>query len=543
MYFRDISSRNRLNGSVFPVNGSVRHRQSGLRSSMTSTPLLMIARSVCLMLLITLTVTAGSEAQIRGLAFFDTEAVITCPVDAAKPTPPDFQSITCAKGSVLDADPQNTLIWVRTVVTLDATRGPNGEPLSVYVSGKMSSDVYLNGTFIGRNGQPGANRAAEQPGLMDAELYPPQTLFRVGENEVILKASSHHGLLHLSRPLHMVGIAPTGAFGKSIIRAVGLSLLTLGLFIVGALYFGVMAALGENRARFAVLSAICGFAALQLISETLRGLTDYAYPVHDVRLIAISAFSAAFALSVAFHVFRTFAHAYAMKAVLVLAALDAIAMFVIESMDYTALAGMTLPLLACLLATAVWTYQGRRRAFIYFVALLSFIGCIFVFRGLFLDTVFFLLVAIFLMLLFVEQAVALTNEAKERRKEEARANTLEQTLAALGEKTETQYIQVKSAGQMVRIATSQIIHCQGAGGYSELFLESGKSLLHAETLNELEERLPGTFLRVHRSHLINLMFVSGLTRDPAGTGSLHLGENVSVPVSRRIMPKVRLALA
>jgi len=96
---------------------------------------------------------------------------------------------------------------------------------------------------------------------------------------------------------------------------------------------------------------------------------------------------------------------------------------------------------------------------------------------------------------------------------------------------------------MERIATSQIIHCKGASGYSEIVLIGGRTVLHSATLNEMEETLPATFLRVHRSHLINLMSVKSLNRDPSGTGTLTLTEGANIPVSRRIMPKVRQALS
>ena len=63
------------------------------------------------------------------------------------------------------------------------------------------------------------------------------------------------------------------------------------------------------------------------------------------------------------------------------------------------------------------------------------------------------------------------------------------------------------------------------------------------TLAGLEEDLPETFLRVHRSHIVNTAFVSALEREPSGIGRLTLTNATDVPVSRRIMPKVRTALA
>lgn len=65
----------------------------------------------------------------------------------------------------------------------------------------------------------------------------------------------------------------------------------------------------------------------------------------------------------------------------------------------------------------------------------------------------------------------------------------------------------------------------------------------AGSLSEMEDTLPATFLRVHRSHLINVMFVKSLNREPSGTGTLTLVEGSDIPVSRRVMPSVRQALA
>ncbi|HFB54673.1 MAG TPA: LytTR family transcriptional regulator [Hellea balneolensis] len=203
---------------------------------------------------------------------------------------------------------------------------------------------------------------------------------------------------------------------------------------------------------------------------------------------------------------------------------------------------MTIPLLASLIATGIWTYQRRTRAFPYFIALLIFIASIFIFKGFFLDTVFFILVALLLLFLFAEQAITLAKETRIRRQEESRANRLELALAEAEERNETRQIIIKSAGKVQRIATNQIVQCHGASGYSEIVLVGGRTILHTASLNELEETLPAIFLRVHRSYLVNLMFVDALSRDPSGTGTLSLTEGSEIPVSRRILPRIRKAL-
>lgn len=482
-------------------------------------------------------------AQAFEFYSLDWDRITVCPATMADQVPPDFTAPDCKAVTPQEIDPQHRLIWVRAIVRLDAVRGEKGEPFSVYVSGKMSSEVYLNGQLIGSNGTPGDSVASEKPGVMDAQFFPPQALFQKGDNEIVLKASSHNGFIVLSWPVHAVGIGSSGIYANGSLPQYIPALVTLGLFIMGTLYFGTMAVIGARRARFSILCSICFFAAAQLVAEASRGLWSYPYPVHDLRLISIAVSSTGFGLSVAFHIFRIYAQAAALKVITSLAALCVFILIFTPGFDYKALMGMTLPLVAALVATGFWSYQGRRRAFLYFIIVLVFVAAIFSFQGLFLDTFFFFLVAFFLLLIFIEQAVTLAEEARQRRKEEARADRLSLALEEAKERTEVSEISIRSAGKMERIITSEILHCNSVDGYAEIVLSGGRTLLYTTTLNDLEDELPANFLRVHRSHLINVNYVESLSRDRSGTGMLTLVGGAQVPVSRRIMPKVRQALA
>ena len=99
-----------------------------------------------------------------------------------------------------------------------------------------------------------------------------------------------------------------------------------------------------------------------------------------------------------------------------------------------------------------------------------------------------------------------------------------------------------TTGSVRPVAVSDIVRIQGAGDYVELHLNDGTELLHNATLNELDAELPSHFLRVHRSHLVNTRCIQHLDRKETGTGTLHLHDGQTVPVSRRIMPGVRRAL-
>lgn len=494
----------------------------------------------CLSMLLAVWLSGLASAEAN--TWIDQSNVIVCPARTANLTPPNFTAPACFTTAASEIDPQQRLIWVKANIVLGETKGPLGQPLSLYVSGKMSSAFYLNGQFVGRNGKPGLEEASETPGVMDAQLYPPQSLFRVGNNEVVFLASSHRGYLRLSSPVHAIGVGVPTDFNDTLLRHYWPSLLTLGVIILGGLYFGIAAFIGADRSRALTLSVICAFAAAQLVAEVYRGLSAYAYPVHDIRLILITVFSAGFGLSVTIHVLNAFNSRHFWAVIIGAASLSLAGIYFTAGLDRKAEMAMLLPLLVSLAATALWSYQRRPRAFVYFLSLLVFIAAIRMFPSLFLDILFFNLVAAFLLFLFAEQALAMAKEAERRRIEEMRANRLELALEQAQQKEEASTINVKSAGRMEHITTDKLCYCRGADGYSEIKLIDDREVLHAATLAEMEETLPSTFLRVHRSYLVNTAFVKSLTRDLAGTGILTLTNGSEIPVSRRTMPQVRRAL-
>lgn len=51
----------------------------------------------------------------------------------------------------------------------------------------------------------------------------------------------------------------------------------------------------------------------------------------------------------------------------------------------------------------------------------------------------------------------------------------------------------------------EIIRVEADGAYSTIYLQDGKKLVVSKTLSRIEERLPSTFVRVHQSHIVNLL--------------------------------------
>lgn len=77
---------------------------------------------------------------------------------------------------------------------------------------------------------------------------------------------------------------------------------------------------------------------------------------------------------------------------------------------------------------------------------------------------------------------------------------------------------------------SEIIRCEGESNYTKFYFDTAKPLMVSHTLKDYESILSDYgFVRVHKSHLVNMKYVSKMDRD----GFVWLQNGDSVPVSRR----------
>ncbi len=66
----------------------------------------------------------------------------------------------------------------------------------------------------------------------------------------------------------------------------------------------------------------------------------------------------------------------------------------------------------------------------------------------------------------------------------------------------TQFLAIKKNGAVALINIEEVKYIKGAGIYTELHLKNGKREIHDKTLEKLEQLLPGTFERIHKSYII-----------------------------------------
>ncbi len=470
----------------------------------------------------------SADAQIRA-----------CESESA--TPPNFATDSCQTTTFAQLDPQQQSLWVQIQFDWSESDTAMSKPYGLYLFGKAASSINLNGQALGHNGHPALDAASERAGKMDSVFYIPESLLVNGNNQIVAQLSSHHGLLQLTRPMHLMAIATYGDPKRFVQQYSPFGLILLGSLLIGAVYFAALSLNRLQRPGAVYFLLLTLFAACQLAAEIVRGVISYDYPWHDLRLIAISLLSLGFGLTLLTFIAQKFSDnklhwIYG-------TALVTLASFILApGFDAKTTLATFIPCVAAL-TLLLYSYfrKGKQTALGYALVLLVFILSMLFGLQFFHEFIFYLLVTLLLCYLFIEQARELKREQIKRQAEQQQVAKLEYKLAQSSQQQTPEMLSITSAGKVDRISTADLCYCQAAGDYVELHLANNKQILYSGTMKSLEQQLPQTFLRVHRSYLVNLDKVRALqTAD--SQSKLLLDNQAEIPVSRRILPTVRSAV-
>ena len=371
---------------------------------------------------------------------------------------------------------------------------------------------------------------------MDAVIFVPKQALKSGLNEVMLKMSGHGGFLNLVAPIQQIGLGNYAQPTDAKLRYYWKSTLPLGILFLGALYFGIAAFRQREHWLLPLMSL---FAAGQLCAEVSRGLIPYTYPFHDIRLVLILLFSLSFGLAMlAYNLnalkFKRRAGLFLVGGILTLAAV-----FTAPGFDLKSALAVGLPTAMSLGLALYGTFAKRPRAIGLALSLSIFLATVTIAPTTFLDVYFFYLVATLLIFFFIQQLSVFEKESLARSEERERGDKLQLIIDQNQLDIDTLTLRINNGNKTELINVSSIAYCKGAGDYVEVALINGKTLLHSEKMTKLERNLPITFLRVHRSYIVNTTLITSLERKKSGVGLLSLENGETVPVSRRIMPSVR----
>lgn len=482
----------------------------------------------------------AAQAQPAELVLEADPVVTVCPAADVR-SPPDFTAPACRQAPLTEVELAGRTVWIGASIEVSPPALEQEPPLGLYVSARASTRVYLNGAYLGANGRPGMGAADESPGRLDAVFHAPAQLLKTGPNRVVVLASAHRPVVVRSQALHAIRLDRYRPAPLMILPRYVPALFTFGAFLVGAIYFGAMALTRRSDRASLALGAASLLAAGQLLAEVLRGLWAYPYPVHGLRLALVLLLTLGVGLALAAHTAERLKVPRAGKLLILLALLGAGGVLLLPDfdakLDWAALA----PSLGAA-ALAVWGVQEKRRAAAQYAAAFTALTALLLLDPvMFFDVHGFWAFAALLLFLFVREARELRETERRHEQAEGRRRQLEAALDRLSSTAPVSVV-VTSAGRQHRVPADHIAVLSGAGDYVELRLVDGREVLHNGSLAALEKALPPMFLRVHRSHIVNLEQIAELVRLQSGVGELRLRNGAVVPVSRRVMPQVRRAV-
>jgi len=103
------------------------------------------------------------------------------------------------------------------------------------------------------------------------------------------------------------------------------------------------------------------------------------------------------------------------------------------------------------------------------------------------------------------------------------------------------HVFVKERGRMLAVPLDRVERLEACDDYVALYVESRRHLLHAR-LQDLVARLePSRFVRVHRSHVVNLGFVTAVEPRDGSRLTIVLSSGARVPASRAGAAQIKSA--
>lgn len=101
------------------------------------------------------------------------------------------------------------------------------------------------------------------------------------------------------------------------------------------------------------------------------------------------------------------------------------------------------------------------------------------------------------------------------------------------------YLAVRKGSKVVPVPLAEVVFIQASGDYSELHCLDGSTHLHHKGLSDLSRLLPDSYVRIHRSYIVDLGQVASLASRPGSRYVLTLRQGGELPVSRHRIRHLR----
>jgi len=99
-------------------------------------------------------------------------------------------------------------------------------------------------------------------------------------------------------------------------------------------------------------------------------------------------------------------------------------------------------------------------------------------------------------------------------------------------RSETKFLAIKHQGRIQLIPIEDIVYAQGAGNYSEVYLQDGRKVLHDKALDKLLKLLPAEFERIHKSYLVKMSEMHTVQIHQGSKYEMVLKNGTVLPIGR-----------
>jgi len=469
------------------------------------------------------------------------QSVIECPAHQLDVSKVDFSANECKTSTMRRYIMTKKSVWILVSDPVVPNFQDDPKPLGLFISGWISSSVYFNDIKIGANGVSSLEYNTEIPGTYDWVGYLPQSALKKS-NQIVMHLSSFNTPHINSNPFNDLYIDVYQHPSKKHFQHYWPTLIPLGVLLISLVYIVRRLSLEPKTSNLLGLLALTMIATLQLIVEISRGFYAYTYPVHDIRLQVILFFAFLFgqvlliqSLSQFTLMKKRFALVFGLGVILIL-------QFVITNPDLQATSVILVPAVLAAILIAFEGYRTKKPQIAPSIILFAFAVLIIVAPYQFLDVYLYYCMSGLLAYLYSHEALNKVNQQKQLVLEKQRAEKLQLVLDMNTKENTEQTIALKEAGKVTILKIEDILFCKGAGDYVEVYL-TDKTSLHSGSLSSISEELPSYFIKVHRSFLVNAKHITFMRRLTSGTGEIELSNGMIVPVSRRLLPKLKETLA
>ena len=103
------------------------------------------------------------------------------------------------------------------------------------------------------------------------------------------------------------------------------------------------------------------------------------------------------------------------------------------------------------------------------------------------------------------------------------------------------FIKLHAENKKILMPVADIIRIEAVSNYSRIYFSNGNTIVVAKVLHLLQDLLPETmFVRVHRSHLINKLFVKAIKGKNKKRLLMNNGEYIGVSRSNSVQIESRV---